>query len=183
MYRFNIILTECCNASCTHCYMGYDKKNISMSKNDIDTIICEIKYNTESVVLTGGEIFLKKELLFYTIKKIKEQNPNIIVKLESNGIYFYKDFSQVEDKLIELKNLGVESIRFSLDPFHESGGIDLEKVVTGASSEAIDLMKQMLQWDPNKRATAKQLLKHPFFTNHTINSYFYTDIQSDIFKS
>ena len=40
----------------------------------------------------------------------------------------------------------------------------------------------MLNWDPNKRATAKALLKHPFFTNHTINSYFfYTDIQSDIF--
>jgi hypothetical protein len=60
-------------------------------------------------------------------------------------------------------------------------GIDLEKIITGASSEAIDLIRQMLNWDANKRATAKALLKHPFFTNHTINSYFYTEIQSDIF--
>ena len=75
-----------------------------------------------------------------------------------------------------IQQANIVGIRFPTNP-----GIDLEKVVTGASSEAIDLMKQMLKWDPNKRATAKALLKHPFFTNHTINSYFYTDIQSDIF--
>ena len=75
-----------------------------------------------------------------------------------------------------IQQANIVGIRFPTNP-----GIDLEKVVTGASSEAIDLMKQMLQWDPNKRATAKALLKHPFFTNHSINSYFYTDIQSDIF--
>ena len=59
-------------------------------------------------------------------------------------------------------------------------GTDLEKVITGASSEAIDLMKQMIQWDPNKRATAKNLLNHPFFTNHTIDSYYYSSGNSDI---
>ena len=75
-----------------------------------------------------------------------------------------------------IQQANIVGIRFPTNP-----GIDLDKVVTGASSEAIDLMKQMLQWDPNKRATSKALLKHPFFTNHTINSYFYTDIQSDIF--
>ena len=75
-----------------------------------------------------------------------------------------------------IQQANIVGIRFPTNP-----GIELEKVVTGASSEAIDLMKQMLKWDPNKRATAKALLKHPFFTNHTINSYFYTEIQSDIF--
>ena len=59
-------------------------------------------------------------------------------------------------------------------------GTDLEKVITGASSEAIDLMKQMIQWDPNKRATAKNLLNHPFFTNHTIDSYYYSSGNNDI---
>ena len=75
-----------------------------------------------------------------------------------------------------IQQANIVGIRFPTNP-----GIELEKIVTGASSEAIDLMKQMLKWDPNKRATAKALLKHPFFTNHTINSYFYTEIQSDIF--
>ena len=75
-----------------------------------------------------------------------------------------------------IQQANIVGIRFPTNP-----GIELEKVVTGASSEAIDLMKQMLKWDPNKRATAKALLKHPFFTNHTINSYFYTEIQRHIF--
>jgi len=75
-----------------------------------------------------------------------------------------------------IQQANIVGIKFPTNP-----GIDLEKIITGASSEAIDLIRQMLQWDPNKRATAKALLKHPFFTNHTINSYFYTDIQSDIF--
>ena len=58
--------------------------------------------------------------------------------------------------------------------FPTCSGTDLEKVIPDASSEAIDLMKQMIQWDPNKRATAKKLLKHPFFTNHTIDNFYYS---------
>ena len=42
-------------------------------------------------------------------------------------------------------------------------GTDLASIVTGASPEAIDLMNQMLKWDPNCRATAASLLNHPFF--------------------
>ena len=41
-------------------------------------------------------------------------------------------------------------------------------------------MKLMLQSGPNKSATAK-LLKHPFFTNHIINSYYYTKRNTDIY--
>jgi serine/threonine protein kinase len=47
--------------------------------------------------------------------------------------------------------------------YPQSSGTDLATIVTGASPEAIDLMKQMLKWDPNCRATATQLLNHPFF--------------------
>ena len=45
----------------------------------------------------------------------------------------------------------------------QSSGTDLSQIVIGASPEAIDLMKQMLKWDPNCRATATTLLNHPFF--------------------
>ena len=58
--------------------------------------------------------------------------------------------------------------------FPTCSGTDLEKVIPDASPEAIDLMKQMIQWDPNKKATAKKLLKHPFFTNHTIDNFYYS---------
>lgn len=95
MYRFNIILTELCNANCSHCYMNLNsKKNKNtMSFDEIDIIIDKIPYNTSSVTLTGGEIFLVKDLLFHTIKKIKKLKLNwsqmvfIFIKVIIHTIY------------------------------------------------------------------------------------------------
>ena len=78
-------------------------------------------------------------------------------------------------------NDGIQQANIIGFKFPTNGGTELEKIIPGASNEAIDLMKLMLQWDPNKRATAKMLLKHPFFTNHSIKSYYYTDNRNDIF--
>jgi serine/threonine protein kinase len=41
----------------------------------------------------------------------------------------------------------------------------LESVIPMASKDAIDLISQMIKWDPNKRATASNLLQHKFFNN------------------
>ena len=65
--------------------------------------------------------------------------------------------------------------------YPQSNGTDLAKIVKDASPEAIDLMNQMLKWDPNCRASATQLLNHPFFNGcgHDIkrvtNSNFFND--------
>ena len=65
--------------------------------------------------------------------------------------------------------------------FTQSSGTDLSKIVIGASPQAIDLMKQMLKWDPNCRATATVLLNHPFFNGlgyelkRTTNTNFFND--------
>uniref|UniRef100_A0A0D6QTT6 non-specific serine/threonine protein kinase n=1 Tax=Araucaria cunninghamii TaxID=56994 RepID=A0A0D6QTT6_ARACU len=39
----------------------------------------------------------------------------------------------------------------------------LSVLIPSASSEAIDLMASLCAWDPNKRPTAAEALKHPFF--------------------
>ncbi|XP_035298822.1 serine/threonine-protein kinase MAK isoform X4 [Cricetulus griseus] len=41
--------------------------------------------------------------------------------------------------------------------------INLKTLIPNASSEAIQLMMNMLNWDPKKRPTASQALKHPYF--------------------
>ena len=48
-------------------------------------------------------------------------------------------------------------------------GSSLENVIKGASEDAIDLMKNMLKWDPNQRATANNLLSHKFFNKYNYN--------------
>ena len=65
--------------------------------------------------------------------------------------------------------------------YPQSSGTDLANIVIGASPEAIDLMKQMLKWAPNARATAASLLNHPFFNGcgydlkRVTNSNFYNE--------
>jgi len=47
-------------------------------------------------------------------------------------------------------------------------GVPLSQLITDASKDAIDLIGEMLKWDPNKRPTASTLLQHPFFTQYPI---------------
>jgi serine/threonine protein kinase len=80
----------------------------------------------------------------------------------------------------DIWNDGIRQANIIGMKFPTCSGTDLEKIIPEASSEAIDLMKSMLKWDPNKRATAKNLLNHPFFTNHIIDNYFYSSGNNDI---
>jgi len=52
---------------------------------------------------------------------------------------------------------------------------DLKDIIKNASEDAIDLMERMIRWDPKKRETADNLLKHKFF-----ESYVYKDFNYNI---
>ncbi|NXU72965.1 ICK kinase, partial [Oreotrochilus melanogaster] len=46
---------------------------------------------------------------------------------------------------------------------------NLKTLIPNASSEAVQLMRDMLQWDPKKRPTASQALRYPYFqVGHTL---------------
>lgn len=188
MYYFNIILTEKCNAKCSHCYMGNKKNDLkSLTKSQIDRIINEIPQNTKKIVLTGGEIFVEKELLLYTIRKIQELQRNIEIELESNGIYFYK-----ENTLERLKEFNdkISSVRFSDDPFHEVGGVNLQKVreLKKYQNKLKYEIKYLIQDKAVKIGNAKKLDNNLvkkcncMNTKATLtNPYFFLDIKGNIY--
>jgi len=128
MFSFNIILTEICNAKCSHCYMASNNSKKTLTKENVKSIIDMMPVNTKIVVLTGGEIFLVWDLLVYTVTQLRIKFSNIIIGLESNGIALYKGLEIAKEKLNCLKQCGATFIRFSDDPFHEAGGVDLEAI-------------------------------------------------------
>ena len=46
----------------------------------------------------------------------------------------------------------------------------LSSIVPNASSQALEIMNQMMQWDPAKRPTAVELLQHPYFQVGNLHS-------------
>ena len=64
---------------------------------------------------------------------------------------------------------GIHQAKFTGFKFPNCNKIELENIITNASEDAIDLMKQMLKWDPNRRAAASNLLNHKFFNNYKNN--------------
>lgn len=44
--------------------------------------------------------------------------------------------------------------------------VDLSSVLSAASADAMDLLLQLLVLRPDKRATADEALRHPYFTKH-----------------
>ena len=80
---------------------------------------------------------------------------------------------------------GIQQANYVGIKFPNSNKTDLESIIPNASPEAIDLMNQMLKWDPNHRATASSLLNHPFFekykteNNNINNNKLYTSTISN----
>lgn len=190
MYSFNIILTERCNAKCSHCYMRNDTfPKLTLSKNQVDLIINKLPKNTKRIILTGGEIFLEKDLLMYSINKIKKFNSDIEIDLESNGIYFYKNDNPLK-LLKELEKSGISSIRFSDDPFHKSGGVDLEKVrkIKEYQKDVKFQIKYLVQEKAFGIGQAKKLSddrkNNANCMNHAStksNPYFFLDIRGNVY--
>ncbi|EGR29625.1 PAS domain S-box family protein [Ichthyophthirius multifiliis] len=64
-----------------------------------------------------------------------------------------------------IKNIGYRSIFQSLPKFEK---INLNKIFPQASELALDLLKQLLEFDPDLRFSAQQALEHPFFQYYIV---------------
>ena len=92
-------LTSQCNLRCKHCYTMFTKED-KLSTRDVFNIIDQMKaVGTLGLVLTGGEIFARKdivEILRYLYEK------KFVLRLNTNGIYIDED---MVSKIKEFTNI------------------------------------------------------------------------------
>lgn len=106
-----LYLTSLCDLDCDYCYEKNNRdqpgfKHKTVTKEEIDSFLTEILYReggyevNKQVSIFGGEVFLKYDLLEYTLKRMCEVIPNTGIDLITNGV-FLSDIKNLK-KLKEL---------------------------------------------------------------------------------
>lgn len=132
-------VTNKCNFKCSHCFYWKEiNKGDELSLNQIEKVISSLKEPIESLMLTGGEPFLREDLvdiceLYYKINKTKNIN------IATNGFLTENIIGVVNDILNFTKcNL---HIQVSLDDFEEEH--DKRSNVKGAFKNAINTLSEL----------------------------------------
>jgi len=143
---------------------GKNKKNIPHIVNKFyrapELLFCHTNYSTKIDIWAAGCIFIEmfiKEPLFPG----KTEGLQMLEIFAILGIPSKED----QDYLYECMN---PNIREMMEKVEKYEPIDFSKVFPKQYTEkditqASNLALQMLQWHPDKRITAKNALKHPFF--------------------
>lgn len=107
------IISEC-NLRCSHCFF-YGKEDKFNSKNDLSKekimqVIDELEeMNVLSIILTGGEVFLRNDI-FEILSKLKSKN--ISIKISTNATLITKEMAK---KLAAILNPIMDNVQVSLD--------------------------------------------------------------------
>lgn len=109
----NLELTEACNIKCRHCYNFWrqgDLGRISMTKEAVNQLIdMLVDAKVFHAILTGGEPFVRFDLLEFAAKKLIENN--ISISCNSNLML------ATEDKIKRLRDVGLDHILTSLNSY------------------------------------------------------------------
>lgn len=102
-------ITTKCNMKCSHCLNSCDENGIDMEWNDV---IASVKFinqiNCHFLILTGGEPTEHKDFISI-LKYICSNTPNIIqIVIASNGLYFEKNPSIVNEILDYDKRVNIQ---------------------------------------------------------------------------
>jgi radical SAM protein with 4Fe4S-binding SPASM domain len=113
---FYLHLTYKCNLACTYCYNKLIRKGYyqTLKLQDWKTIIDKIIAYAETIVLTGGECFLYRDIVSL-VKYIKEKKSSVKISCISNGMHHFD-----KNGLDEIFNY-LTSISFSCDSLNREG--------------------------------------------------------------
>lgn len=113
------ITTDKCTAKCQDCCFGCNQSNNKEVDDSVISLmirqIKQLNITELNFVLTGGECFLLGDRLYSIIKYISDNG--FKTRIVSNG-YWATSFKIAYDKLLRLKNVGLDEINVSTGDEH-----------------------------------------------------------------
>lgn len=105
---YTVWITTACNFKCTYCYEGLDKKQVVMTQETIEKLVCFIeKQCCEKEIYTvwldfhGGEPLLCYEEIRSITNRLRSSRnvKKIHTSLTTNGFFYFDDISEYIDEL------------------------------------------------------------------------------------
>ncbi|MCL2591901.1 MAG: radical SAM protein [Defluviitaleaceae bacterium] len=101
-------ITSRCNLSCKHCFISTNRCG-DLKTEEIFRIVDNLDgINLGKIMLTGGEVFLRNDLLSI-LEYVKNKFKDVIIDITTNGTLLDKN------NVTKLKELGVEELSISID--------------------------------------------------------------------
>lgn len=131
-----LLLTYKCSAACEFCYYHCTPEKAGLMS--VETAIAawqslkSLAGDAAKIHLTGGEPFLYWDRLVELLTEGRRQELGSVDLVETNGSWATGE-SLVEQRLSTLRDLGVERLKVSADPFHQEY-VDIERVRRVAST-------------------------------------------------
>ncbi len=191
-YSLCAVLTEKCDLNCPHCYQL--EKDASLTGDEVSSIVDNLSRGLNRLVITGGEVYEERGLLYSFIEKARKKFPrgNGTIRVETNATYFYDTDEDILKEADTLFELGADEMKISRDEFHVLGGADmnrLDRVIQLLNGSNHPLRIKYLSLDNAVAvgnaeyldASQKQARKCMNTLNSGDHPYFFTDVKGDLY--
>ena len=156
-----LLLTYKCNAACEFCYYHCSPQKGGLMPVEAAVAAWQslkvLAGERAKIHLTGGEPFLYWEHLVSILEEGKKGGLGPVDLIETNGFWATSEHL-VRERLQNLKSLGVQRLKVSVDPFHQEY-VDIEPVqrLAHLAKETFGVASVLVRWEEylNQRSNIK----------------------------